>query len=84
MSDDKKLMANIPPFGLRMQPDLKARVEAVARLNNRSLNAEIVARLEKSLEDDDSLAELWTKVEELERMVWSHDEQLSPSKHYDD
>lgn len=45
--DERKPMANIPPFGLRMQPDLKARVEASARQNNRSLNAEIVACLEE-------------------------------------
>lgn len=41
-------MANIPPFGLRMQPSLKARVEAAARANNRSLNAEIIATLEEA------------------------------------
>jgi hypothetical protein len=34
------------PFGLRMPPELKASVEASARGNNRSMNAEIVARLE--------------------------------------
>lgn len=50
MSDERKPMANIAPFGLRMQPDLKARVEDAARDNNRSLNAEIVARLEESLD----------------------------------
>lgn len=39
-------MASIPPFGLRMQSELKARVEQAARANNRSLNAEIVSALE--------------------------------------
>lgn len=48
MSDKQRIpQANIAPFGLRMQPDLKARVEAEARRNQRSLNAEIVARLEQ-------------------------------------
>ncbi|WP_406873316.1 hypothetical protein WHT83_06360 [Aminobacter sp. P9b] len=47
MTDERKPMANIAPFGLRMQPDLKARVEDAAKLNNRSLNAEIVAVLEE-------------------------------------
>lgn len=46
MTDDRKLVANIAPFGLRMQPDLKARVEEAARKNNRSVNAEIVSALE--------------------------------------
>ncbi|WP_434663427.1 Arc family DNA-binding protein [Paraburkholderia sp. A3BS-1L] len=38
--------SHIPPFGLRMQPDLKIRLEEAAKANSRSLNAEIVARLE--------------------------------------
>lgn len=39
-------IANINPFGLRMQPDLKERVQDAATKNNRSLNAEIVETLE--------------------------------------
>ncbi|MEE7478413.1 Arc family DNA-binding protein [Methylobacterium hispanicum] len=38
----------IPPFGLRMLPDLRRRVEEAAAENGRSLNAEIVNRLERS------------------------------------
>jgi predicted HicB family RNase H-like nuclease len=41
--------ANIAPFGLRMHPDLKQQIEEQARANGRSLNAEIVWRLEQSL-----------------------------------
>lgn len=37
----------IPPFGLRMPPDLKARVQAAAEGHNRSMNAEIIATLEE-------------------------------------
>ena len=37
----------IPPFGLRMPPDLKERVSRAAERNNRSMNAEIVATLEE-------------------------------------
>lgn len=36
-----------PPYGLRMPPELKARVKAAAEANNRSMNAEIVALLER-------------------------------------
>lgn len=43
--------AGIAPFGLRMQPDLKERIEAEALANGRSLNAEIVWRLEESLKE---------------------------------
>lgn len=48
MTSQKALKANIPPFGLRMQPELKSLVEEAAAGNNRSMNAEIVARLEAS------------------------------------
>lgn len=51
MSKDD-LIRNINPFGLRMQPDLKARLEEATQESKRSLNAEIVARLERSFEGD--------------------------------
>jgi hypothetical protein len=35
-----------------MQPELKRRIEAAAKANGRSLNAEIAARLEWSLQED--------------------------------
>lgn len=53
-TDERKPMANITPFGLRMQPDLKARVEAAAESNTRSLNAEIVATLEEKFPAPDA------------------------------
>jgi len=43
-------IGNIAPFGLRMLPDLKARIEEAAADSGRSLNAEIVARLEQSFD----------------------------------
>jgi len=45
----KQKLQNIAPFGLRMQPDLKSSLEKAARKIPRSLNAEIVSRLEQSL-----------------------------------
>ncbi len=42
------MIKDIKPFGLRMPPKLKQAVEIAAKKNKRSLNAEIVARLEKS------------------------------------
>jgi hypothetical protein len=48
---------NIVPFGLRMQPDLKKKLEEVAYGKPKwSLNSEIVSRLESSLEVRDELA----------------------------
>lgn len=43
--------SHIAPFGVRMQPELKSRLEAVAASAGRSLNAEIVERLQASLRD---------------------------------
>lgn len=43
-------MADIAPFGLRMQAELKEILDRQAKINGRSLNAEIVDRLRKSIE----------------------------------
>ena len=52
-NDDADMpVAAITPFGLRLQPSLKRRIEEAARANGRSLNSEIAARLEKSLQDE--------------------------------
>lgn len=51
-TDADKGVAAIPPFGLRMRPELKRRVEEAARAHNRSLNSEIVVRLEQSFRDE--------------------------------
>jgi len=45
--DSERLTRDIAPFGVRMPPDLKARVKAAADANNRSMNAEIVNALEQ-------------------------------------
>jgi hypothetical protein len=45
----KTKLEKIAPFGLRLQPDLKAKLEAYAKKAPRSLNAEITERLESSL-----------------------------------
>jgi Arc-like DNA binding domain len=51
--DPETKIASIPPFGLRMQSGLKRRLEEAAKANGRSLNSEIVARLEQSLASPD-------------------------------
>jgi hypothetical protein len=45
-----RLTGDINPFGLRMQDDLKDALIREAKFNGRSLNAEIVDRLRKSIE----------------------------------
>jgi len=48
MVNEAKYPTRIAPYGLRMPPDLKQRVEESARVSGRSLNAEIVNALERS------------------------------------
>lgn len=67
-------MARIVPFGLRMPPELKQNLEKAADATGRSLNAEIVARLEKSLEKDDELA---STLENHSKEIKWHGEALS-------
>lgn len=43
-------MEDINPFGVRMQDELKEKLTREAKINGRSLNAEIVDRLKKSFE----------------------------------
>jgi hypothetical protein len=43
---------NDPEFRLRLPEHLKAEIEKIAKFNNRSINAEIVARLASSIEMD--------------------------------
>ncbi|HDM8071269.1 Arc family DNA-binding protein [Vibrio harveyi] len=46
---------DIAPFGLRMQSELKEKLEAIAKENKRSLNAEITSRLESTVSQVDEL-----------------------------
>ena len=43
------MVKDINPFGVRMPPEVKAELEKLAEQNRRSLNAEIVVRLEESI-----------------------------------
>jgi len=43
-------IANIAPFGLRMQPELREKLEEAAVKNARSMNSEITARLNESFQ----------------------------------
>ncbi len=40
--------ASIAPFGLRMLPDLRQKIEDAAKASGRSMNAEVVSRLEQT------------------------------------
>lgn len=45
-----------PPFGLRLHPELKARVAASAKENSRSLNAEITHQLKRAYSSENEKA----------------------------
>lgn len=44
---------DIVPFGLRLPPEMKMRIDDAARANLRSINSEIVVRLNASLDESD-------------------------------
>lgn len=46
-------MRDYPQYKLRMSPELKEAITKQAEKNNRSINAEIVLRLEQSLAQDE-------------------------------
>lgn len=62
-------IGNVTPFGLRLLPELRARVEEAARQSKRSMNAEIVARLEASFSDmlssDEDFSDVITEIDKL-------------------
>ncbi|MCZ4260971.1 Arc family DNA-binding protein [Limimaricola sp. G21655-S1] len=45
MLGDSEVPPRTPPYGLRLPPELKERIQVAAKASNRSMNAEIVARL---------------------------------------
>lgn len=57
-------MRHIAPTGVRMPDDLKAKLQQSAKDNKRSLNSEIVARLNASYDD-----EIGKKLDEILRVV---------------
>lgn len=69
-------MRNINPFGLRLQPEIKAKLEEAAERNKRSLNAEISARLEESF----SLQDLTPHEATMQTLIALYHESLDSIK----
>ena len=57
---------DVNPFGLRMPPEVKEELEKLAEQNRRSLNAEIVVRLEQSIRQEGRLC---ITAEELRELI---------------
>lgn len=73
MADPSKYPTRLAPYGLRIPPDLKARLEASAKASGRTLHAEIITALEflypaptpaDDLRDQiDQVIEAWTEAD---------------------
>ena len=65
------MAADDPMMRVRLPPELKARLVEAARSNNRSINAEIVQRLEVSFAEKAVVTEerLVAMYEELKRII---------------
>ncbi len=62
-------MQNPPDMKVRLSAELRRQVEAAAKANNRTLNSEIVSRLERSfMEDAGELARSEMAAQKLLRM----------------
>lgn len=68
-------------FRLRIPEKLKQKIEISAGENNRSMTSEIISRLERSYENDETIDDMYTRLEKIERMVYDHDEHLYPMKY---
>ena len=85
MADESKYPTRIAPYGLRMPPDLKDRVQAAAEANNRSMNAEIVAALEEKYPAPRSqtLSEVWKRLEAMREAAGDDPEKLEAAQAFE-
>ena len=60
------MVKDINPFGVRMPAEVKEELEKLAEQNRRSLNAEIVVRLEQSIRQEGRLC---ITAEELRELI---------------
>lgn len=60
---------SIAPFGLRMLPELRDKIEESAKVSGRSMNAEIVERLSRSYQADDTVQLLRGNIELLRTLA---------------
>jgi hypothetical protein len=73
-----------PQFVLRYTPEMRDKIARLAKANGRSINAELIALLERALSYGDaveqlqeSMGEIFDRVEKLEGLVRDHDERLN-------
>lgn len=65
MADPSKYPTRLPPYGLRIPPALKGRIEESAKANNRTLHAEILITLEAAYPAPTPVQEVRALIEEI-------------------
>jgi hypothetical protein len=80
-----------PQFVLRYTPELRDKIARLAKANGRSINAELIALLERALNHGDaveelqgSMGEIYDRVEKLESLVGEHGALLSRRDPYNE
>lgn len=81
-TETRPATAAINPFGLRMQPELRERIEAAAAQAGRSLNAEIVARLEQGAQSGEEFQEMRNRLRTTEGLLDATSRMLSMTAYY--
>jgi hypothetical protein len=66
-----------PPLRIRLPEGLKTQIQALAVVNRRSMNAEIVSRLEKSLLDEPTTDGPIDLVQVVKDTLEDHEERLA-------
>jgi hypothetical protein len=73
-----------PQFVLRYSPEMRDKIARLAKANGRSINAELIALLERALSHGDdveelqtSMGEIFDRVERLESLVRDHNARLT-------
>jgi len=81
MEEDKKeVLSNLNPTAIRMPTALKDRLRAAAKNNDRSLNYEIVARLEASLTVGNDFEGLSPEQAQAVKLIISQFKQVNPAQ----
>lgn len=73
---DREKLSSIAPFGLRMLPEMRQRVSEAAEDNGRSMNSEIVARLQATFDSEDMKDEGQQERDELWREIHRRDARI--------
>lgn len=73
---DREKLSSIAPFGLRMLPEMRQRVSEAAEDSGRSMNSEIVARLQQTFDSEDMKDEEQQERDELWREIHRRDARI--------